>query len=195
MSPHGASQAWRIDRHFRNIEIPHTAHKETERSYTYIPAYHDIICEIFMDNHNMSKRDLDLLLYLYRNKYFTFEDVANFPHKPRRWGPVMQKKTIEHFIRTGWMRLYKNNSRSNPRIFSFGDKACVELTRLYRTMYMMDPLGTNKFPVAKRFYDNMTYARAINDINKFIKKVQRDAKQKANEVADNQGSGSNMPVS
>lgn len=168
---------WRIQRHFRkiNIEVPHTAHKLTPRDYTYLPAYLTFICDVFTANHDeLTRRDLDLMMFLFRNRYFVFKDMLHFPQKPRRWGSVSAKKTVDHLIRRGWARVHKNNGRSNPRIYAFTDKACVELTRLYRVLYFMEPIGTAKFPVKKKFYDNPSYARALHDINKLVKSIKKE---------------------
>jgi len=168
---------WRIQRHFRNIEIPHTAYKESPREYTYLPAYINFICDIFTANHtDLTKRDVIVMMFLYKTRYFTLDDLLNFPHEPGKWGRLTAKKTITHLLRNGWIRVHKNNGRSNPRIYAFADKTNIEFTRLYRVLYMMDPIGTSKFPVDKRFYDNPSYALAILDINKTIKKIKKDVK-------------------
>lgn len=165
---------WCVRNEFNKIAVPDKPTREEQtRKYAEVFAYSNIIKELWLDNHpDISRFDLEFMLYLYKKRYFTYEDIESLPKKT--WGHTKQRKTTNYLINKGWIRIKGNHGRHKQRLFSFTPYANYEINLLFRTLFFAHSLNNSRFPVSET--KQKLYYKVIKDINEIVKEIRRENK-------------------
>ena len=84
--------------------------KSNKRDYL---KYWKVIREYFKVRHNLSQADLDMLLYLYSERYF---NVTTFREYEKIF--VWDKKRFYRLIHEGWIELFASKQKGRPAMRS-----------------------------------------------------------------------------
>lgn len=132
--------------------------------------YWRVTRQFIKKKYNISMPDLELLLFLYSDRYFTASQI-------REGGNIMafDQKRVKKLVDAGWIELFRERRGAGASIYQLSFKAKRMIALLY------DKLDGKPFPTGERAnplfkkgagYSDRTYRNFILKINNTIRQQQ-----------------------
>lgn len=135
--------------------------------YDYL-KYWKIVKYYYQRKYNLSTSELDLILFLYSEKYFTRKTLELFDNI-LSW----DKNRIKKMMDEGWILIFRESKPGSPRIYELSYKSRNLVTNIYKNLECSETIPThptiNKmFRKGARFTDK-THRMVLLEMNKQIK--------------------------
>lgn len=144
---------------------------ERNVKYDYL-KYFRVIRHYFMVKYSISQSELDMLLFLYSEKYFTFSRFKEYENL-MDWN----KKRFEKMLEDGWIVYFRkgNEAIGQHPIYEVSHKTKKMITCLYNMLNREDvDINTNPTK-SKLFRKNIRYTDKV--YRNFIYKINKERKQ------------------
>ena len=116
--------------------------------------------------HNLRIEELELLLFLYSEQYFTKDKLKEF-NSICSW----DKKRVDKLMDNGWIQIFRPNTNRVKRLYKLSIKAKQMITRLYKILDGEEiPTGPNNRLFKKKLsYADYMYKNMIVNMNEYIR--------------------------
>ena len=137
--------------------------------------YWRVIKYYYLRKHDMKAADLDMLLFLKSEKYFTKKKFDEF-NQLVSWN----KKRFTYLLANGWLEVFSKRPRKHETIYKLTYKSQKLLTDIYNKLsgdeLSVDPQTNPLFKKNVRYTDK-TYRNMIMKMNEFRRLRQRPSQE------------------
>jgi hypothetical protein len=129
--------------------------------------YWRVVCYYFKARHNLKQAELDMILFLYSEKYFSRDRFSEY-NKLLSW----DKKRFERLMREGWIEVFRKRLRNKKAIYQLTLKATRMVESIYRKLNGEEiATGEQRNPLFRRNVSTIDYAykNMIIEMNEFIR--------------------------
>ena len=144
-------------------------HDNDYLKYWRVIKYH------YLRKHDMKAADLDMLLFLKSEKYFTKKKFDEF-NQLVSWN----KKRFTYLLANGWLEVFSKRPRKHETIYKLTYKSQKLLTDIYNKLsgaeLSVDPQTNPLFKKNVRYTDK-TYRNMIIKMNEFRRLRQRPSQE------------------
>jgi len=134
--------------------------------------YYKVIRQYFKAKHKISQAQLDVLIFMYSEGYFTKERFDDFD-RLLPWNRERFNKMLED----GWFEIFRKKGRGRAVIYQMSDKGKLLIADLYRKLNGEDiPVQKCNNPIflkRKAKYSEKIYKDMIIEMNDFNKQQRR----------------------
>jgi hypothetical protein len=134
--------------------------------------YYKVIRQYFKVKHKISQAELDVLIFMYSEGYFTRERFADF-EKILPWS----KERFKKMLADGWFEIFRKKVRGRAVIYQMSDRGKLLIADLYRKLNGEDiPVQKPNNPIflkRKAKYSEKVYKDMIVEMNTFNKQQRR----------------------
>jgi hypothetical protein len=141
---------------------------KTPRNYL---KYWRVIRQYYKAKFGLSQADIDILLFMYSEGYFTKRRFDEFDRLV-----CWDKDRFSVMKRKGWFELFKASIGNKPAIYQMSDKAKLIVADIYRKLNGEElPMHNKRNPMLKRSakYSEKIYIDMIVEMNSFIQQQRR----------------------
>jgi len=135
--------------------------------------YWKVIREFTKRKYNISQADLDMLLFLYSEEYFCYDDFIRF-NKLLTWN----KKRFHNLINEKWIEVFRVKEDRRKAMYTVTYKCRRVIGEMYNKLEGKEIPSTgenNPMFLKNRSHRDMLYANYISKINEAIKQQRYDA--------------------
>lgn len=116
--------------------------------------YWKVIRQYYKTKHGLTQADLDMLLFLYSEPYFSKDKFQEF-NNILTW----DRHRFENLLRDGWIENFRKSHGSNRGIYNLSDKGKNIVRDLYRKLNGEEiPTSLTNNPM---FYKNVKYTDKV----------------------------------
>jgi hypothetical protein len=144
----------------------------TNIDYDFL-QYIRIVYRWALANNDLSRGELDLLLYLYPIGAFTFSEFYKY-HKTIS---LYQNKTLDKFLKEGWIKVWREKSSTQTRLFALTQKGKILCGNMHKML-----VGDKEVPTDKR--NNVFVDKSVK-INDFYADMMKQMNKKRKKRGDN----------
>jgi len=134
--------------------------------------YYKVIRQYFKAKHKISQAELDVLIFMYSEGYFTRERFDEFD-RILTWN----KERFQKLLDDGWFEIFRKKGRGTAVIYKMSDKGRLLIADLYRKLNGEDiPVQKCNNPIflkRKAKYSEKVYKDMIIEMNNFNKQQRR----------------------
>lgn len=135
--------------------------------------YWKIIRQYYKSKYKVGQADLDMLLFLYSEEYFTKDKFAEF-NNILSW----DVKRFDRMHRDGWIHTFRKHAGKKKSIYTLSDKANNMIDSMYKILNGDEiPTTIQGNPMFQRNvrYSEKVYRNLIIEMNKFIRQQRHRA--------------------
>lgn len=136
------------------------------REYDYLKFW-KVIRYFIKAKYKIGQADLDMLLFLYSEGYFTKDKFKEF-NNLLSW----DVKRFERMRMQGWIEVFRKHAGRKKSIYKISDKSVSVLSSMYKMLNGDEiPSTIQANPMFKRNvrYSDKVYRNMITEMNKFIR--------------------------
>lgn len=144
-------------------------YKQATPTHDYL-KYWRVIRYYFKAKYGLTTSDLDMLLFLNSEAYFT-KDKFGEMDECLGW----DKSRMDRLIRDGWIQLFRRATTERAALYEMTYKCKRMLTSLYKKLNGEDiPTSVSQNPMMLKnvSYNDKVYRNMIKEMNKFTKQQQ-----------------------
>ena len=117
--------------------------------------------------YNLSQADLDIILFLYSEKYFSKDKFAEFD-KLIRWNV----NRFDNLLRDGWIEVFRKYDGKRKGVYQLSYKAKRVVSSIYKKLSgeeIPTSLSSNPLFAKNVSYSDKVYRNMIKEMNEFIR--------------------------
>jgi hypothetical protein len=133
--------------------------------------YWKVIRYFVKSKYNLTQADLDILLFLYSEKYFSKDKFAEF-NNLLTW----DKERFKRLVDNGWIELFRENKNRKKALYNLSFRASRVIDSIYKKLNGEEiPVRGHSNPMFKRNakYFDKVYRNMILEMNEFIRQQRR----------------------
>jgi hypothetical protein len=134
--------------------------------------YYKVIRQYYKAKHKISQAELDVLIFMYSEGYFTRERFDEF-NRILTWN----RERFQKLLDDGWFEIFRKKGRGTAVIYQMSEKGKLLIADLYRKLNGEDiPVQKCNNPIflkRKAKYSEKVYKDMIIEMNSFNKQQRR----------------------
>ena len=137
--------------------------------------YWRVIRQFIKSKYGLTQSDLDMLLFLYTEEYFSKDKFQEF-NELLSWGVAR----FDRLRRDNWIEMFRKNSGKHKALYTLSYKTKRMIDSLYKKLNGEEiPTSPSKNPMFKRNvkYSDKVYRNFIKEMNASIKQQRHHAQK------------------
>jgi hypothetical protein len=121
--------------------------------------------------YGLTQADLDMILFLYSEKYFDSEKFDEYSNLIS-WDKTRRARLIKE----GWIQIFRHRNKNTKVIYCLSYKASRMVDSIYKKLNgdeIPDSSSKNPIYLKKVPYSHRAYRKMIEEMNEFIRQQQR----------------------
>jgi hypothetical protein len=137
--------------------------------------YWKVIRQYYKAKHKLTQSDLDVLLFLHTEKYFTRERFDRY-NRILSW----DRLRFESLLKRGWIEVFRPKEGRKRTVYNMSEKGMYLINDIYRKLAGQEiPMNRTNNPMVLRRakYSHKVYLDMIKDMNEFIQQQRHQPRE------------------